>query len=97
MTFDLYAGDNASRDAAGSATFNVIADADPDLVLRVSAALNMLNTAPREFHMEARSEGTAEVRARIACAELQAELIARKLWQITSVRDVVVNYAGTRA
>src|SRR3954471_23001418 len=98
MTFDLYAGadgdDRGMSQSTGSATFNVIADAAPDLILRVSVALNLLNTAPREFHMEARPEGTAAVRASIACAEHQADLVARKLRQLTSVHDVVVNYAA---
>ena len=99
MTADVYAGDHDLPDAAkttrpaGAATFNVIADADADLVVRVSVALNLLNVAPRVFHMESQPEGTAAVRALIECAEPQAQLIARKLQQLTSVRDVVLKYA----
>ena len=98
MTADVYAGDDALRDGrkesapSGAATFSVVADADADLIVRVSAALNMLNVAPRVFHMEARPEGTAAVRALVECPEAQAQLIARKLQQLTSVRDVVVKY-----
>ncbi len=98
MTADVYAGDDALRDgsrsspSSGAATFNVVADADADLVVRVSATLNMLNVAPRMFHMEARPEGMAAVRALVECPEAQAQLIARKLQQLTSVRDVVVKY-----
>jgi hypothetical protein len=72
----------------------VVADAHPDLVLRVGVALNLLNVAPRLFHLESRPDGTAVVSARIDCAESQAELIARKLQQLTSVRDVAVQYAA---
>jgi hypothetical protein len=102
MTFDLYAGGGErSRDGqeatrTGSATFSVIADAHPDLILRVGAALNLLNVAPRRFHMEARPEGTAAVEALIDCAHLQADLVARKLRQITSVCSVVVEFEAER-
>ena len=99
MTADVYAGDDdAARHTAaarsqGAATFDVTADAHADLVVRVGAALNLLNVAPRMFHMEARPEGTAKVSALVECAEPQAELIARKLQQLTSVRDVLLVYA----
>ena len=98
MTADVYAGDDGVREGvrnaqpAGAATFNIVADADADLLVRVGAALNLLNVAPRVFHMEARPEGTAAVKALVDCSEPQAELIARKLQQLTSVRDVVVKY-----
>ena len=81
----------------GAATFQVVADADPDLILRVGAALNLLNIAPREFHMQASPEGTAALEALVDCAEGQADRVARKLQQITSVRDVVVAYAATQS
>jgi hypothetical protein len=102
MTADVYAGDvrlpEGARRFKGAATFNVIADAHADLLVRVSAALNLLNVAPRVFHMEVRpEEGTAAVRALVDCAEPQAELIARKLQQITSVRDVVMSYAASES
>jgi urease accessory protein UreF len=103
MTADVYAGDVAApigaRDAqpAGAATFNLLADADADLIVRVGAALNLLNVAPREFHMESLPEGMASVRALVDCAEVQADRVARKLQQITSVRNVVVAYATTRS
>jgi hypothetical protein len=99
MTVDLYAGAGSGLDgkkilqAAGSATFIVIADADANLLARVSAALNLLNVAPREFHMEARPGGSATLNALVDCSEAQAELVARKLQQITSVRDVTLRYA----
>lgn len=100
MTADVYAGDVApagprNPQPPGAATFNVVADAHPDLLLRVGVALNLLNVAPRVFHMESRAEGTAAVSALVDCAQPQAELIARKLQQLTSVRDVVVKYAAT--
>ncbi len=101
MTADVYAGDDGLRQGmrspqpAGAATFNIVADADADLIVRVGAALNLLNVAPRAFHMEAGPEGTATVKALVDCAESQAELIARKLQRLTSIRDVVVEYSRT--
>ena len=102
MTADVYAGDDDTRGggkprSVGLATFNIVADADAALLVRVSAALNMLNVAPRAFHLESQPEGTAAVTALVDCAEAQAELIARKLQQLISVRDVVLKYATANA
>ena len=103
MTADVYASDDALRDAAGksprtgAATFDIVADADANMLARVSAVLNLLNVAPRAFHMEARPEGTATLTALVDCVEPQAEFIARKLQQLTSVRDVVVKYDAALA
>ena len=101
MTADVYADDEGARAGRnappkGTATINLVADADADLIVRVSAALNLLNVAPREFHMEARPEGTAAVRALVECAEAQADLVARKLQRLTSVRHVVVAYVAAQ-
>jgi hypothetical protein len=98
MTADVYAADDDLRDGVrkrppqGAATFSILADADADLLGRVGAVLNLLNVAPRAFHMEARPEGTATVNALIDCAEAQADLVARKLERLTSIRDVVFKY-----
>ena len=103
MTADVYAIDDALRKGVrnsqpdGTATFDISADADADLIGRVGAVLNLLNVAPRAFHMEARPQGTATVTALVDCAESQAELVARKLQQLTSVRAVVVRYAAAQA
>jgi hypothetical protein len=99
MTADVYADDDGAREGArtakpsGAATFEIVADADADLLVRVGAALNLLNVAPRVFHMETRPEGAAAVKALVDCSEPQADLIARKLARLTSIRDVVVTYA----
>jgi hypothetical protein len=98
MTADVYASDDGLRDAgrdprvAGAATFDITADADADLLARVGAVLNLLNVAPRAFHMEVQPQGTATVTALIDCAEPQAELVARKLQRLTSIRDVAMTY-----
>ena len=98
MTADVYADDDGLRGGVrnsqreGAARFSIVADADADLLGRVGAVLNLLNVAPRAFRMEARPEGTATVNAWVECAEFQADLIARKLQRLTSIRDVVMNY-----
>ena len=103
MTRDVYADDDALRKGAstsrpiGAATFDIVADADADMLMRVSAILNLLNIVPRAFHLEAQQEGTVTIKALVDCAEPQAELIARKLRQLTSVRDVVVKYTAAQA
>jgi hypothetical protein len=100
MTADVYANDDGLRAGGrksrpqGAATFDIVADADADLLARVSAVLNLLNVAPRAFHMEALPEGTAIVKAWVDCAEIQADLVARKLQKLTSVRDVVLKYTA---
>jgi hypothetical protein len=102
MTADVYATDDGLRHGVrnsqplGTATFDIFADADADLLGRVGAVLNLLNVAPRTFHMEARPDGTATANAMVDCTEPQAELVARKLLQLTCVRDVVVRYVPAR-
>jgi hypothetical protein len=98
MTADVYAGDEDLRrgkpslPSSGIATFDIIADAHADLLLRVGVALNLLNTMPSRFELDCRADGLAHVRASIGCEENQAELIARKLRQLTAVRDVELSF-----
>jgi hypothetical protein len=98
MTAQVYADDQALREGSsgetrgGVAAFDIAADAQADLLVRVSSVLNMLNVAPRMFQLESRADGGATVRASVDCAEPQAELIARKLRQLTAVRDVDLKY-----
>jgi hypothetical protein len=99
MTADVYANDDGLRgrrifQPQGAAKFSIVADADADLLARVGAVLNVLNVAPRAFQMEALPDGTATVKAWADCAETQADLVARKLQKLTSVRDVVLEYTA---
>jgi hypothetical protein len=102
MTADVYANDDDLRAGAGpsrppgAATFSITADADADLLGRVGDVLNLLNAMPRAFRLEARPEGTAILEACVECAEFQADLIARKLLRLTSIRDVAVTYVPPR-
>jgi hypothetical protein len=100
MTADVYANDDGlsggpgKSQPQGTATFNITADADADLLGRVGAVLNLFNVAPRAFQMKVLPEGPATVTALVDCAESQADLVARKLQRLTSVREVVLKYAA---
>lgn len=103
MTAQVYPDDQALRPGSvgppstGLATFDIAADAHADLLVRVGNVLNLLNVTPRNFALESRADGFATVRAFIDCGERQAELIARKLQQLTAVRDVTLTFAGSPA
>jgi len=97
MSDAVYADDQTLRGGAkhpppaGIATFDIAADAHADLLLRVSSVLNLLNVAPRAFRLET-DAGLATVHAFVDCPQHQAELIARKLRQLTAVREVSLKY-----
>ena len=99
MGAQVYADDQALRDGSagapprGVATFDIAADAHADLLLRLSSVLNMLNVTPRTFSLQSHA-GLATVRAIVDCGEHQAELIARKLRQLTAVREVGLTYGS---
>jgi hypothetical protein len=99
MGAQVYADDQALRDGKGDspprgvATFDITADAHADLLLRLSSVLNMLNVTPRMFNLQSHA-GLAIVRAIVECGEHQAELIARKLRQLTAVREVGLTYGS---
>jgi hypothetical protein len=103
MTSDVYSGDDAlrgdgrSHQPEGIATFDIVADAHADLLLRVSVVLNLLNIIPRRMDLESHADGLAHVHARVDCEGARAELIARKLRQLTAVRDVKLRYDASQA
>jgi hypothetical protein len=99
MATDVYADDDALRDAAalssslGIAEFSIVADADPDVLLRLAAIFNLLNVAPRAFHLDGVNE-TVNVRALVErCTQRQADHAARKLRQLTCVHSVELQHA----
>jgi hypothetical protein len=98
MTADVYAGDTDLRGdgrrrvSPGVATFDIIADPHVDLLLRVGVVLNLLNTLPRRVELEIDGNALAQLRASVECDAIQADLIARKLRQLTAVREVELRY-----
>ena len=94
MTADVYAGDDvlsAGNDRPGSAerfAIRLVADADPDVLLRVAAQLNVLNDAPRRFAFERQPDDTVTITISVVCSARAVDLVVRKLAQLTSVLDV---------
>jgi hypothetical protein len=100
MTIDVYAADD-DLGASGTPEYLVqdyfirlISDADPDLLLRVSAQLNFLNEAPKRLIFEKFADDTAQIYVVIRCSERSADLVTRKLKQLTSVREVSASGGG---
>jgi acetolactate synthase regulatory subunit len=92
MTADVYAADDDllsevdTRVSTEQFVLEVIADADPDVLLRIAAQLNLLNNAPRRFNFERSTDDTVKVGIVVAgCSERAIELVCRKLEQLTSV------------
>ena len=102
MTADVYAADDDLLPNVGSSVSSarfvvkVVADADPDVLLRIAAQLNLLNNAPQRFNFERLSDDTVNVEIVVAgCSTRAIELICRKLQQLTSVIQCQqVRYTG---
>jgi hypothetical protein len=94
MTADVYAADDGLSDSTtpdrstGCFVIRLISDADPDVLLRVSAQLNVLNEAPKRLVFERRADDIAEMTIVVRCSERAADLVCRKLEQLTSIREV---------
>jgi hypothetical protein len=94
MTADVYAADCGLSDAGASKraseyfVIRLVADADPDVLHRVSAQLNLLNEAPMRVLFERSADDTAAMTILIRCSARAADLVRRKLEQLTSVVNV---------
>jgi hypothetical protein len=91
MTADVYAADDDLLPNVGSSVsterfiVKVIADADADVLLRIAAQLNLLNSVPQRFNFERLADDTVKVEFVVACSVRSVDLICRKLEQLTSV------------
>lgn len=100
MTIDVYAADDdlgasgAPEQLVQDYVIRLISDADPDVLLRVSAQLNFLNEAPKCLVFEKFLDDTAKMSVVIRCSERSADLVTRKLKQLTSVREVSTTGGG---
>lgn len=99
MTADVYAGDDALAHGSASSTvvrsvrLSMVADAHPDVLLRVAATLNVLNAAPRAFRLESGEDETVVICVALdGCSEQQAEYVSRKLSQLTCAVTVSFDY-----
>jgi len=96
MTADVYAGDedqNHARPLGACPHRSIIrlrADADPDVLLRISAQLNLLNCAPVRFVLEQRAPSYVLVEVLVAgCTETSIDLVCRKIERLTCVHEVM--------
>jgi hypothetical protein len=93
MVRDVYAGDEptSALEPQRTASFTIIADCDPMIVVRVAQLLAIPNAAPSEFHMRVGRQGLAEIRATLTnISAEQCDCIRRKLSQLLSVYGVDV-------
>lgn len=91
---EMYAAGADRSDPAfppGPVTIRVSADADADVLLRIAVQLNFLNTAPTRLSLERHADRVDVVVGFEACALELADLVCRKLAQLTCVADVSVD------
>jgi hypothetical protein len=95
MTADVYAGDddlNRAKPAVAGPAPTIIrlrADADPDVLFRIAAQLNLLNCAPVRFILAQGAEDDVQVEVHIVgCSEASIDLVCRKLDRLTCVYEV---------
>lgn len=95
MSRDVYAGDNdltgrsTSSDRTSTVRIAVRADADPDVLLRVAAQLNLFNRAPASFTLRCPHDEEVIMDITIAnCPDLLVDMVCRKLAQLTCVHSV---------
>lgn len=93
MVRDVYAGDDATLPPTGgmaSLTFFVSAEPEPLIVSRIANQLALSNLPPVSFLMRTLDELHVSVEATMAgLTPSQADLIRRKLLQLSCVHDVV--------
>lgn len=88
---DMYAAGADRADAeplTGPAVIRLSADADADVLLRIAAQLNLLNTAPARLSLERHRDTVAMVIAFERCTAQAIDLVCRKLAQLTCVLEV---------
>lgn len=98
---DVYAGDldSVTEEPCGVADyeFRIIADATPDVLLRIAVPLNFANTAPRRASMRTCADGQVEFEIMVPHIPASlAENIARKLDQLLMVTRVQVERYRSR-
>ena len=96
---DVYAGDAGGkwRDGGVGTIFRFIIEAapEPDMLARVAMIFNLANVAPLSVNFQRKSEGTATMAVSILLpGDVQADLIRRKLEQLTCTLSVSLSEAG---
>lgn len=99
MTADVYAGDDdlhSMRQAVAlvPATIRIRADAEPDVLFRIAAQLNLLNCVPTHFELTVTADGEVVVEVVVRnCTRFAVDMVCRKLDQLTSVLEVACEHA----
>jgi len=76
-------------DAGASFVFRITADADPDVLSRVAGAFNFANKAPSAASLREHTANRVVIEVQMRdLSALIADLIRRKLLQLTCVADV---------
>lgn len=83
--------------ASNEVTLNVIADADPLAVCRITQLLLLLNRLPRSLFCVLSNDETLHVSAVLDGPTSQTvDIVRRKLMQLTCVTSVAVVVSGTQ-
>jgi glycine cleavage system regulatory protein len=85
---DVYAGDTTAPSPTGPATavflFRIVADAEPDVLVRIAGIFNIANIAPRRATLRRTSPDQVNISIAIELSlAANAEMIRRKLEQLT--------------
>jgi hypothetical protein len=99
--FNLYSGDTtnigASIDPATVFLFTIEADAEPDVFARIANCFNLANVAPLRATLQRKSSDIVKIAVEIGPLSLaSAEMINRKISQLTCVHEVTVQRAHAR-
>jgi hypothetical protein len=96
---DVYAADTALNTGVravvtGTFSFSIEADADPDILSKVANQFNLANVPPSRASYARQAEGLAHIEVEMqGISATIADLIGRKLAQLSSVRWVEVSSA----
>jgi hypothetical protein len=99
---DVYAGDTAQAQQKGHASdetfsFVIEADADADVFGRIANLFNLANVAPRSASLTRLSSDRVKITVDLAhVSHFTADMIRRKLEQLTSVRQLTLSRSGNQ-
>jgi hypothetical protein len=97
---DVYAGDTAQAQQKGQATeeafsFVIEADADADVFERIANLFNLANVAPQSASLSRLSAERVRITVDLAhVSQFTADMIRRKLEQLTCVRQLTLSRSG---
>jgi hypothetical protein len=96
---DVYAGDAGTQcfdEVVGTVFLFVIeTDPDPSVLVRAAMIFNLANVAPLSVNFQRKPEGNATMAVSIPLRDgVQADLIRRKLEQLTCTLSVSLSEAG---